>query len=232
MFFHPQKELRVYQKHLPHWRQEDVIYFITSRLSDSMPQEKLQQWKRLRQAWLQDHGLSSMDALPTLPEPLQQEFHRKFTVIWHRWLDKGWGDCCLRQPDARQCLIDQFSHHNSEAANLDAWVIMPNHFHALVHVTHPDGLGRVVQHWKGGSARAINKLTGRQGSLWQQEPYDHIVRSEGQLRHYRRYIAANPVKACLKPSTYAVGFGSNVCNAIDSLQHFLGDSPQPSDCSD
>jgi putative transposase len=59
-------------------------------------------------------------------------------------------------------------------------------------------LGKVVQSWKGASAREINKLTGRHGTLWQKEAFDHIVRSEEQLEHFRRYIASNPSKAKLK----------------------------------
>ncbi|HEX7261698.1 MAG TPA: OB-fold nucleic acid binding domain-containing protein, partial [Luteolibacter sp.] len=47
---------------------------------------------------------------------------------------------------------------------------------------------------QGASARAINQNLGRTGSLWQAETFDHIVRSEAQLDHYRRYIAENPCK--------------------------------------
>ncbi len=30
------------------------------------------------------------------------------------------------------------------------------------------------------------------GRLWQRNYYEHIIRSEGELNHYRRYIADNP----------------------------------------
>jgi hypothetical protein len=30
---------------LPHWRQEGTTYFVTFRLADSLPREKLQQWR-------------------------------------------------------------------------------------------------------------------------------------------------------------------------------------------
>jgi hypothetical protein len=42
------------------------------------------------------------------------------------------------------------------------------------------------------------------------EFFDHIVRSESQLEHYRRYIADNPNKAGLKRG-YVVGQGLK-CN--------------------
>ena len=40
---------------------------------------------------------------------------------------------------------------------------------------------------------AINQL-----EMWQAETFDHIVRSEAQFEHFRRYIAGNPGKAGLK----------------------------------
>ncbi len=60
--------------------------------------------------------------------------------------------------------------------------------------------------WKGASARKINQITGRVGSLWQAEAFDHIVRSEAQLNHYRRYIAENPSKAGLR-ECFVLGWG-------------------------
>ena len=92
---------------------------------------------------------------------------------------------------------------HARAYQLDAWVVMPNHFHALVEPCQGTTLGAIVKSWKGGSAREINLLLGRQGTLWQPEPFDHIVRSEAQLEHFRRYIAENPAKARLK-SGYVV----------------------------
>ena len=43
----------------------------------------------------------------------------------------------------------------------------------------------------------INQALGRSGTHWQAETFEHIVRSEAQLDHYRRYIAGNPGKAGL-----------------------------------
>ncbi len=55
-----------------------------------------------------------------------------------------------------------------------------------------------MQKWKGATARLINRSLGRTGSLWQAETFDHIVRSEAQFGHFRRYIAGNPEKAGLR----------------------------------
>ena len=85
-----------------------------------------------------------------------------------------------------------------------AYVLMPNHFHVLVTPAPGHELKNIIRSWKGFSARRINKLLGRTGAFWQAEAYDHIVRSEEQFGHYRRYIANNPVKARLKEEDYVL----------------------------
>jgi hypothetical protein len=160
-FFRPHDELHIHHGNLPHWRQTNVTYFVTTRLADSMPQEKLREWQTKRDAWLAAHGLQKPSDIHQLPEDQQHEFHATFTKDWHQWLDAGYGECQLRRPDVRDVLIKRLLAESS----LDAWVIMPNHLHALV-APENQGLGDVLQSWKGGSAFEINRLLGRCGS-WQ-----------------------------------------------------------------
>jgi hypothetical protein len=56
---------------------------------------------------------------------------------------------------------------------------------------------------KGTSARRINQLLGRKGSLWQDESFDRIMRAE-EFEFKRNYIMANPVDAglCERPEDY------------------------------
>src|SRR5260370_2118378 len=59
--------LQVYVRHLPHWRQEGATYFVTFRLHDSLPQEKLQQLEVLRREWeLRNPALQRNVHLPQL----------------------------------------------------------------------------------------------------------------------------------------------------------------------
>ena len=50
---------------------------------------------------------------------------------------------------------------------------------------------------KGFSAREINKLLNRKGSIWQSESFDHIVRDEDEFYRDMNYVIMNPVKAGL-----------------------------------
>jgi len=56
--------------------------------------------------------------------------------------------------------------------------------------------GSTTSRWsnKSFTAKKINELLRRSGSLWQKESFDHIVRSPGSFERLRAYIADNPRK--------------------------------------
>ncbi|HWK81110.1 MAG TPA: transposase [Thermomicrobiales bacterium] len=85
----------------------------------------------------------------------------------------------------------------------DAFVVMPNHLHAIVRLCHEDRagnptLGDVVQRFKTVTTALYSDGVHRNGwppydrRLWQNEYYDHIIRDADDLDRSRRYIIANP----------------------------------------
>jgi putative transposase len=50
---------------------------------------------------------------------------------------------------------------------------------------------------KGSSARKINVLLGRSGPVWQEEFFDHVLRSNESLAEKVEYVCQNPVRAGL-----------------------------------
>lgn len=98
-------------------------------------------------------------------------------------------------------------HFDGKRYELGEYVIMPNQVHLLVTPKGGHRLREIEHSWKSYTAKEINKLIGRWGTVWQEESYDHIVRSIEQLDHYCRYIRYNPLKAGLKPGQYRVGMG-------------------------
>jgi REP element-mobilizing transposase RayT len=82
-------------------------------------------------------------------------------------------------------------------AELLCWVLMPDHWHALVRL-HPEGrLDAAMQAVKGRSARAINHARGRGGRVWSRAYHDHVLREDEDLLRSARYIVANPLRAGL-----------------------------------
>ena len=57
------------------------------------------------------------------------------------------------------------------------------------------------------TAHEINKLLGRSGTFWQDENFDHIVRSVEQLELFRNYIRENPEKGRVAAGKFRVGTG-------------------------
>jgi putative transposase len=80
---------------------------------------------------------------------------------------------------------------------------MPNHVHLLL--TPQVSLSKLLGSMKAASAKRANLLLHRSGEpFWQDESYDHLVRSGEEFRRVQWYIENNPVAACLaaKPEQY------------------------------
>jgi putative transposase len=203
--FNPDAEVYGHEMgNLPHWRQWGCTYFVTSRLADSIPAPLRAEWQSKRDVWLAAHGATDPESLP---DSERREYHRTFTAAFHAMLDSGHGECLLARGDCAEIVVARLIAGHERAYRLDAWVIMPNHIHAIVEPVEGMTLGEILKSWKGGSGREINVALGRQGTLWQREPFDHIVRSGEQMEHFRHYIAQNPAKAGLR-NGYTIGIGA------------------------
>jgi REP element-mobilizing transposase RayT len=205
--FDPDAETQKFRNHLPHWRQADVTYFVTTRLADSVPQRTLRAWNEEREIWLCANGCPSLEKVESLPDELRHEYHARFTAKFQNYLDAGEGACHLRRPEAASIVADALRFFDAKRYHLGEFVVMPNHLHLLVTPVTGAELSSILHSWKRFTAREINKLLGREGRLWQAESFNHIVRSEVQLERFRRYIAANPVKARLRQGEYLLWMG-------------------------
>ena len=77
------------------------------------------------------------------------------------------------------------------------YVILPDHFHAVIQV--PEGLSiSVIMHGiKRGSAFQINRSLNREGPLWQAGYYEHVIRDSKDLKARLDYIHKNPLNTSL-----------------------------------
>ena len=104
-FLDPFSPIDQHQHRLPHWQQGAVYYFVTWRLADSLPREKLERWNEDRAVWNRLH-----------PRPWDEEtefeYHKKFSAAMDNWLDAGQlgKDGRLWQPDYWDRLIRNEGH--------------------------------------------------------------------------------------------------------------------------
>jgi len=68
-------------------------------------------------------------------------------------------------------------HFDGDRYEIMDFVIMPNHVHWLVAFPAEDLMLRQCESWKRFTTTKINQVIGRQGRFWQQDGFDHLVRS-------------------------------------------------------
>jgi len=65
-------------------------------------------------------------------------------------------------------------------------------------------LAKLLKLIKETSARSVNRLHGTSGPVWQEESFDHVLRSEESFEEKLEYIRQNPVRRGLvtRPEDY------------------------------
>jgi REP element-mobilizing transposase RayT len=165
--------MKHYERRLPHW---DVIgqpVFVTFRLHESLPANRV---------------------FPPSELTSGQAF-----VSMDRILDKAaTGPRHLKIPEIAALVVSALrdGEQKFRRYSLHAFVVMPNHVHMLV--TPNLEATRWLGPLKGFTAYQANRILGRTGqTFWQHEGYDHLVRSDDEFARIRRYIENNPVSAGL-----------------------------------
>jgi REP element-mobilizing transposase RayT len=188
--------------YLPHVKREGARYFVTFRLTDSLPKAVLLKIQGERAEALQRHSArrDAATKLRTNPPPTDvlEEIEREYRRKLERHLDKGSGNCWLKRADIADTVAGALVFFAKQRYLLDAWVVMPNHVHVVLWPMSNDNVSAIVQSWKRHTAREANKILMRTGnSFWQPEAYDHWIRNDEEHARCCRYIRFNPVKAGL-----------------------------------
>lgn len=93
--------------YLPHFDAPNVTQLVTFSLADSFPVTRRAEWE------------------PLLREPDESLRRRRLEA----WLDRGYGECWLRQPGVAAMVETALLGGHGRSYRLQAWVIMPNHVH-------------------------------------------------------------------------------------------------------
>jgi putative transposase len=169
--------------YLPHFDSPFVIQHVTFHLADSLPGETVE---RL---------LLEIEQL----EPDQRDAEKRLRL--EALADAGLGACWLGRPDCAQIVRDALLHFDGERYRLLAWVVMPNHVHALFQTLEGWSMNNVIASWKTFTANRIGRIVREADeplpNIWHPEFWDRFVRDAKHLAQVVAYIHNNPVNAGL-----------------------------------
>jgi REP element-mobilizing transposase RayT len=166
--------------YLPHRDEPGLTQMVTFHVADSFPTALRGEWAALLQ--------------------IEDDAERRIKL--QAYLDKGRGECPLRNPRLASLVDGAFRFHHGSAYELHAWVVMPNHVHVLFKLTDKP-MGRVIADWKGYTGREANRLLVRRGQFWDLDYWDTFMRDSAHELQARYYAERNPVKAGLVKETKA-----------------------------
>ena len=189
---------------LPHLKKEDVAYFVTFRLADSLPAREVARLKLERQAILEQSRAAKAPLTWHEEQQLLAWYCDKVELL----LDAGHGACWLSKPDVAGLVADALRFFDGQRYKLRAWVVMPNHVHAVVWPMPGYPLSEILHSWKSFTAKQANRMIKPvKRTFWQKESFDHWIRDETEQARLIAYVENNPFKAgfCKRPEDWKWG---------------------------
>ena len=194
--------------YLPHYVRAGAFYFVTFRLADSLPREILSELERELKSLDITNASENRNTPRIVPQNRRPNTDIRANSAATRdrekrkrieaYLDRGTGAAHLKDERIATIARDALQFFDGQRYELDEWVIMPNHVHALVRPFPPWRLRDILHTWKLNIARRANAILGVAGQrFWQPESFDRIIRDDEEKAAVRRYIRQNPVKARL-----------------------------------
>ena len=118
-----------------------------------------------------------------------------------KYLDAGYGHPWLASSAAAEILADELCSLCNRDVDVPHYTIMPNHWHALLVPTSDcvPSLSRIMRAIKGRSARRINAVLGRTGTLWQRERFDRWMRDDAEWSRCVACIRQKPRQSRPRP---------------------------------
>ncbi len=172
-------EVKVSNRLLPHWEHPGIAAFVTFRLGDSMPEQKLAEWKSELDEWKRANA-------DIADEDFDAVFSSTFRERLETWLDEGFGSCILAPETNRRTVEDALHFYDGKRIALYGFAVMPNHVHLLFMPLANETIRGVIRDIKHYVSRKLANQKSWSGDFWQSEYWDTLIRDE---RHFSRVLA-------------------------------------------
>ncbi|MEK6728931.1 MAG: hypothetical protein AABY76_02775 [Planctomycetota bacterium] len=110
--------------YLPHFKSKAGTYFVIFRLDGTLPQSVLEQIKTER--------LDSETGKQNISNKATKHVNPLDSDKVEAFLDSGYGECWLKREDIGKLVAKALCRFDGERYKLHAWVVMPNHVHAVL----------------------------------------------------------------------------------------------------
>ncbi|NBC64577.1 MAG: hypothetical protein GVY07_02785 [Bacteroidetes bacterium] len=192
-----------YKRKLPHWQIQGAEYFITFRLSGSLPIQVVKELQSLRREHQETITKESVNS---------NRFHKNFESKLFKKYEDLLDNCCsgpkwLQVPKIAQIIEESIHYRDDHKYDLYAYCIMSNHVHIVFkHIENHQikssskslpPITRILKNLKSYTAIQANRFLKREGAFWHEESYDRLIRNNSELENIIKYTLNNPVKANL-----------------------------------
>ncbi len=185
-----------YYRKLPHFQPAEATFFVTFRLAGSIPMEVnlhlRENYELIKRSILQQKNWTDREK----HERIYLEQKRLFAAT-DNFLDTNPnGPYWLREQCVAKIVSEAIQHRDGKQYDLHTYTIMPNHVHMMMTLMpNAPALFKVMQDLKKFTGLHSNRSLGRDGQFWEEESYDHVVRTEKSFYRIVNYTLRNPVKA-------------------------------------
>ena len=180
------------RRNLPHWRVVDRPYFVTIRLKNSIPLNRLIEIKAISEK------IKSDDDNEEILNIQRNQFLKMEQI-----LDSQKENRFLENHEVAEMILDAFAMVEGKTLwRIATAVVMPNHIHILMIGEKANcGLDDCLKLLKGYTGRKSNQILQRNGAFWCPEYFDHWCRTPEKVEDVKRYIMNNPISAGLVTKT-------------------------------
>lgn len=197
-----------YRRHLPHYQPENATFHVVFRLAGSLPVSVIETLQL-------EHEQAEREIEKTKDNNERKCLLREYSWSYFQRFDElldgnSTGPLWLREPAVASIVKEALHYRDEKEYNLLAYCIMPNHVHLVVsRLAEPTGrvsradcptytLTDILRKLKWNTALRANRILKRSGAFWQDESYDHVVRTDKELEQTIWYVLNNSVKARLR----------------------------------
>ena len=173
-----------------------ATYWVTLRLADALPRERMTEVKARAAATVEEEGGDETARKRLLARLIEEE-----TNLWH-------GDCWLRDEEVARTILASLQSGHGRKYTLRAWCLLPNHLQAVFTVAEGVDAAAVVRDWSNYTTRQVNLLVGREGEeLWEKLPYIKACMDDADVMRRIRGVEFRPVNGglCQRPRDWKWG---------------------------